>query len=202
MNHFITALQQTIVSMQGNMSILLTLILGLWLLHIVNWALGYQLNTLGLYPRKLHGLIGIVTSPFLHGNFNHLFFNSIILFVLANFVLLGGVEVFYSVSLIIILLSGIALWLMGRSAFHIGASSLITGYWGYLLASAYYQRTGITIILASATLYYFGSLFFSLFPDEEKISWEGHLFGCLAGVSAAWLYYHPDILQQLTQFIW
>ena len=84
----------------------LAIIAGLWGLHFINWALGYRLNYLGLYPRTLHGFIGIFFSPFLHGHFNHLFFNSIPLFVLMNLMMITGIPHFYLVSAIIIVGSG------------------------------------------------------------------------------------------------
>ena len=62
----------------------------LWAVHFINWLLGYRLSLLGIYPRSAHGLLGIIFSPFLHGNIGHLVFNSIPLFFLANLVLLQG----------------------------------------------------------------------------------------------------------------
>ena len=120
-----------------NLMFLSPLLIGLWLMQLVNWALDYRLNILGIYPRSWHGLVGIVFSPFLHGGFNHVFFNSVILFVLANFVLLGGRTEFYQVSITIFLLGGFAVWLFGRKAIHIGASGVVMGYLGYLLANSY-----------------------------------------------------------------
>jgi len=162
-------------------------VLGLWSLQILNYMLGYRLNYLGIVPRTGHGLIGIFVSPFLHGNFTHLFFNTIPLLVLACFILVGGQELFFYISAIIILLSGTLVWLFGRHAIHIGASSLITGYWGYLLVNAYHNPSLMTIVLAAVTLYYFGAMFFGLFPSEKGVSWEGHLFGCLSGIAANYL---------------
>jgi membrane associated rhomboid family serine protease len=162
-------------------------ILILFIVHIINMLLGYRLNVLGIYPRHLFGLIGIPCSPFLHGSFNHLFFNAIALFVLANFVLLQGITNFFHITLLIGGLSGLALWLFGRPAIHIGASGLITGYWGYLLVNAYQHPSIITVILAIVCVYYFGGIFFSIFPGKQGMSWEGHLFGLLAGLGTAYL---------------
>src|SRR5690606_2972312 len=96
----------------------------------------YRLNIFGIYPRKIPGIIGIVFSPFLHGSAQHLFFNSIPLVVLAALILVKGHLYFYEVTIWIAVFSGVLTWLFGRSAFHIGASSVIMGYWGFLLFEA------------------------------------------------------------------
>lgn len=187
MNNIIDKLTDLANLMQENMYLVLTMLLALWLFNFVNFLLGYRLNYLGIYPRTFHGLIGIVFAPFLHGNFNHLFFNSFPLFFLVNFVLVGGEATFYRVSLIIIVLSGLGIWLFGRKAIHVGASSLVMGYWSYLLVNAYYEPTVFTIALGVISVYYFGGLFLMLVPSEEGVSWEGHLFGFLAGIAAAFI---------------
>lgn len=188
MDHFqaiINQLEQAVFLIKGNIPFVLILIAGLYFIHIINFILGYHLNLLGIYPRKILGLPGIVFSPFLHGHFNHLFFNSIPLFFLTSFVLLYGMENFYCVSALIILLGGLGTWLFGRQGLHVGASGLIMGYWSYLLFIAYQQETVLSIVLAIVCLYYFGGLLFNLFPLEVRSSWEAHIFGFLAGLAAA-----------------
>ncbi|MGD9107929.1 MAG: rhomboid family intramembrane serine protease [Gammaproteobacteria bacterium] len=185
LNELSTSLQNIITLIKVNSLFVLKLIAILWIIQIINFILRYRLNFLGIYPRRLFSLPGIVCSPFLHGNFNHLFFNSIPLFLLINLVLFNGRAEFYCISIIIILLSGTALWLFGRRAIHIGSSTLIMGYFGYLLINAYHQPTMSTILLAAFCIYYFGGLFLALIPGEKGISWEGHVFGFLAGIAAA-----------------
>ena len=160
----------------------------LWGINIINWlVLGKFLNIFGIVPRTIYGIPGIALSSFLHGNFNHLFFNSIPLFVLGLFMLTLGTTVFYESTVLIILIEGSALWLFGRHANHIGASGLIAGYFSYLLVHAYYNPSIVAVFLAGIVLYYFGGILLSLFPSEEKVSWEGHLFGFSAGIVAVYL---------------
>ena len=186
-----STLNQSITNMQSNISLVAGILLLLWTIGFINWLLGYRLNYLGIIPRNFFGLIGIATSPFLHGGFNHLFFNSVPLFILAEFMLANGRKNFIQVSAFIILTSGLATWLLGRRAIHIGASSLIMGYWSYLLVDAYYQPSILTIGLAIVCLYYFAGFIFSLFPSQKHVSWEGHLFGFLAGIAASYWFYLP-----------
>lgn len=172
---------------KANVPFLLSIIGCMWVLQLLNMILGYRLNVLGIYPRNPLGLVGIFCSPFLHGNFNHLFFNTIPLFIFANFMLLMGLQVFYCSSIVIIILSGLGVWLFGRKALHIGASSVIMGYWGYLIANAFYQPAAMSIIFAIVSVYYFGGLIFALLPGKAGVSVEGHIFGFIAGIAATYL---------------
>lgn len=188
MDQIAVTLQTIILSIKQNTIFVLGLIALLFLITIINRLLGNRLNYLGIIPRTTRGLIGIFFSPFLHRDFNHLFFNSIPLFVLANLVLLNGRTAFYIVSVMIIILSGLGIWLIGRRAIHIGASSLIMGYFGYLLFNAYFSINTMTIILSALCIYYFGGLVANLFPGEKDVSWEGHVLGFLAGILTAYWY--------------
>jgi membrane associated rhomboid family serine protease len=133
----------------------------------------------------LSGLAGIPLSPFLHGSFAHLSLNTLPLVTLGSLLILQGKRLFLSVSLWIILLSGAALWLLGRSAYHVGASSVLFGYFGYLVARGWYERSISALLVALLTLVLYGSIVWGVLPTRAYISWEGHLFGLLAGVLVA-----------------
>lgn len=157
----------------------------LWLFNVLNWTLlkGW-LNQFGIIPRRLRGLLGILFSPLLHGNFNHLLFNTVPLFFLGLFILSMGEQLFYFVTAFIWIVGGTALWIVGRRGNHIGASGLISGYFGYILANAYQQPTFTAIFCAAVAFYYFGGILLSLFPGKAEMSWEGHLIGFLSGILA------------------
>jgi membrane associated rhomboid family serine protease len=182
------ALHETISAFKYNAHFVGMWLLALWIIMAVNVVMRYRLNVLGIYPRSIQGLFGIFFAPFLHYDFNHLFFNSIPLFVLANLILTHGRENFYCISLIIIIVSGLGIWLFGKKGIYIGASGLIMGYFGYLLASVYLHFTAMGLILAILALYYFGGLFLALFPSSRKnVSWLGHVLGFVAGFAAVYL---------------
>ena len=172
---------------KANASTLAVIVFLPWFVYALNAIVGKRLFWLGIFPRRLHGLWGILFSPFLHANFNHLFFNSIPLVVLSNFVLIDGLPIFLEVTAIIMLLSGLLLWCFGKSGLHIGASALITGYWGFLVSNILQQGTVKAIILGVISLYYFAGIFLGIFPGKKGISWEGHLFGLLAGLAASYI---------------
>lgn len=181
-------LMQLIGASKQQLGLTLEIVGVLWLVQFINFTAGYRLNVLGIWPRKLYGLPGIIFSPFLHGNFNHLFFNSIPLIILVNLLLLYGAHLFLVLSVFIILVSGLATWLLARPGVHVGASAVLMGYWGFLLMQSYFHPSVMTIIVAILCLYYLGSLWLNLLPSGPQVSWEGHLFGCAAGVAGAFIF--------------
>lgn len=187
MQDIIQQLTLTVDILRMNFPIVLMILAILWGIHFVNWSIGYRLNIFGIYPRHPFGLIGIPASPFLHGHFNHIFFNSIPLVILASFILLNGLHHFLIISMIIIVLCGFATWLFGRPSIHIGASGVIMGYLGYCLVAAYSQPGVISVAIGLVCIYYFGSMLFSIFPSDVRTSWEAHLFGLMAGVASIYI---------------
>lgn len=169
----------------------------LWSINIINWAFGSPLNLLGIYPRSAWGLIGIICSPILHGNFNHLFFNSIPLFVLGMFILMLGKTLFIGITVVLAIMEGTIVWIFGRKALHIGASGVIAGYFGFVLGLAYFYPTMISLILGFVTVYYFGSILLGIFPSSALISWESHLAGIISGVTLAYILWHYPHYERL-----
>lgn len=187
MDQLLTALQTIIDSIKLNSFFVGELIVLLWLIQIINVSVHYKLNAFGIYPRHLSGFLGIFVSPFLHGDFSHLLLNSVPLFILANLILLQGKIAFCIISLLIIFLGGFLVWIFGKRGIHIGASGLIMGYFGYLLANAYQHFTIVSVILAILCVYYFSGLLLLLIPGKKGISWEGHIFGFLAGIAVSFI---------------
>lgn len=166
----------------------------LWGCFFLTVLSGYSLLNLGIRPRKLSGIIGIFVSPFLHAGFNHIFFNSVPLFILSNFLLISGLDLYLNVTLYILLLSGLLVWLVGRPLIHVGASSIITGYWSFLVVDAYHVGGFQSVILAIISAYYFAGIFFGIFPTNKGVSWEGHLSGFVTGIIINYsLIYLPSI---------
>lgn len=187
MNNAFYQIQFALIGIKQSIPFVLCCIGVLWMIQIFNSLVGYRLNYFGIMPRNFLGLIGIVFCPFLHGSFSHLLFNSIPLFVLMNFILLKGFITFVTITCIIILLSGLAVWLLGRPAIHVGASGLIMGYFGFALVDAYENSSSISIGVAIVCLYYFAGFIFQILPTGDRTSWESHLFGLLAGILAVFL---------------
>ena len=146
------------------------------------------LEKLGLYPRSLTGLVGIPSMTFLHVNFAHLFGNTIPLVTLLA-LLAGSRGKSLHIVATIIIIGGCLLWLLGRPNIHIGASLLVFGLAAYLIASGFIEkRISSLMISVIVGFIYSGTLIKGVMPWQTNVSWEGHLFGAIAGVIAAWLY--------------
>ena len=153
-------------------------------LQLLNVATGYSLLAFGLVPRTLHGLSGILTSPFLHASFAHLSANLSAFLVLGTLVIIDGLNRFIAVSVIVILLGGALVWLFGFSGVHVGASGWVFGLWAYLLSRAWFHRSWSNLITAGVVAVLYGGLIFGFLP-RQGVSFEGHLFGAFAGFIAA-----------------
>ncbi len=185
MNSFFDSILWITDQIQTNLTTLGWITAVLWGVFLLNQILGGILLILGITPRKLYGLPGILFAPILHANVNHLFFNTIPLLVLSAFILVNGLPYFVFVTLCITILSGTLVWLFAKPGVHIGASGVITGYWGLLVVDIYQEGSATTILLGIVSLYYFAGIFFGIFPSKKGVSWEGHLFGLLAGIATA-----------------
>lgn len=165
----------------------------LWLVQLIN-AVIFQghLSAFGVAPRTLHGLVGILFAPFLHGSFAHIASNTLPLLVLGWFVMLRRKRDFLYVSVLSALVGGLGTWLIGPAAsVHVGASVLIFGYLGYLLARGVFERKFWPIVGSLAVFFLYGGALFGVLPGDVGISWQSHLFGLLGGVGAARLLAQP-----------
>lgn len=157
---------------------------GVFLLDLI-----LPLEQLGLVPRSITGLIGIVTMPFLHGSFGHLLSNTVPLVVLLGLMVASRRQP-WSTMILLTLISGVALWLFGRTALHIGASGLIYALMGFLIAAGIFERRLSSAAIALFVgLIYGGSILGGILPWQPGVSWEGHLFGLLAGGALAYTRY-------------
>ncbi len=157
----------------------------LWVVELINLFLDHGLNVHGLIPRSTQGLDGIAWSPFLHGNVAHLITNTAPLLVLGALVCACSRRTFFLATGCIIVVGGVGVWLVGRSAIHVGASGVVFGYFGFLVARAWFTRTLGAFVAATITILLYAGLIWGILPQERFISWEAHLCGLLSGVLAA-----------------
>lgn len=201
-----TSITQISEQTKANMPALGVIALIPCVFYILNKLSHNRLLWLGIFPRKIFGLLGIVFSPVLHADFNHLFFNLIPLLVLSNFILIDGLPLFVLVTIIITFLCGFLTWCFGKPGVHIGASGLITGYWGFLVMNIVQKGTFTAIILGAISFYYFFGIFIGIFPAEKGVSWEGHFFGLMAGIITSYILelypvYMSQVLCYLSQLL-
>jgi membrane associated rhomboid family serine protease len=144
----------------------------------------------GIVPRTAYGLSGIVMAPFIHIDLQHLLANTIPFMVLGAFILLRGVRAFVFVLLISAAISGIGTWLFGApNTQHVGASGIVFGFLGYLLIRAVYDHRISSALIAVAVLLLYGATFLTSLMPTAGISWTGHVFGFIGGVTSARMRY-------------
>ncbi len=165
----------------------LSLLAIIWIVEAVNLVLGHRLTTWGILPRSIGGLVGIPLAPFIHVGIWHALSNTIPLIILGGLSLANGRKQFWITTVTIIFLSGILVWLFARSSYHVGASGLVFGYFGALLARAVIERSIISIVVAVITITLYGGLIWGILPLRSYVSFEGHFFGLVAGVASVWI---------------
>lgn len=168
-------------------------VLVLWFVYWLEIRFGFDFDKNGIYPRTFSGLQGVVFSPFIHSDLNHLYNNSMPLLVLLAALQFFYAKQSYAVIGYGILISGMLTWLIGRSNYHIGASGLV-----YVLVSFIFFKGVLTqyyrlVALSLTVIMLYGGILWYVFPEvDETISWEGHLSGLLTGVLLAFVYVTPE----------
>jgi membrane associated rhomboid family serine protease len=162
------------------------LLAGLWGLELLDQLSGQRLDAYGIHARELDGLPEIFVAPFLHAGWPHLVSNSLPFFVLGFLVLLGGLTRWLVSSLISIVSSGLAAWLLTPAdTVILGASGLIFGWLTYLLARGLYSRRPGQVIVSLVVLLVYGSMIWGVLPNAPGVSWQAHLGGAVGGLVAA-----------------
>ncbi|MGY1437310.1 rhomboid family intramembrane serine protease [Streptomyces reniochalinae] len=164
----------------------------LWLLEAVDQATDNALDTFGVEPRRVDELVDVVPSAFMHFGFEHLIANTLPLLILGFLAALRGVGRFLAVAATIIVVSGLGVWLIAPDGSNTaGASGLIFGLFGYLLARGFVDRRITDVALGSVVAVFYGSILWGVLPTDTGISWQGHLFGLIGGIVAARLTAEP-----------
>ncbi len=158
----------------------------MWIVEAVDEVAGGRLDRNGIEPRELDGLDGVLWAPFLHGGFDHLIGNTIPFLLLGLAIALSGVARVILVTAIVALVGGLGTWLLApANTVHIGASGIVFGYAGYLVARGVFSRSVAQIALGVVVLAVWGTTLLRGLVPETGISWQGHLFGAIGGVLAA-----------------
>jgi membrane associated rhomboid family serine protease len=158
----------------------------MWVLEIVDAVLGGRLDPLGIEPREVDSLPGVVLAPFLHGGFGHLISNTVPFLVLGALVALSGLVRVLKVTALVVLVGGLGTWLVAPSdTLHLGASILVFGYAAYLIARGLFDHRLMYLSIGVLVALVYGSALLVGLVPRPGISWQGHLFGALGGLVAA-----------------
>lgn len=165
-----------------------TLVGFMFLVHI--FTVFRELNTTswGIFPRETYGLLGIITAPWVHGSWQHLFSNAAPFLVTTTIIHFFYPRVAWASFFFIYLLTGCFVWLLGRSAFHIGASGVVYGLVSFIFWSGIFRRNIKSIILALVVTILYSGYLGGIVPFKEGVSWESHLLGGIVGIVVAFLF--------------
>ncbi len=168
----------------------------IWFIYWLEINFDWNFNKYGLYPRTFKGLRGVLFAPFIHSDTNHLFNNSIPLFVLATSLFYFYRDVALRVLLIGFVLTGFFTWLIARESYHIGASGIVYLLFSFVFFSGIIKKHYRLVATSLVVIFLYGSMVWYILPIKTNISWEGHLSGFLMGFILAILYRKKGIVKE------
>lgn len=166
------------------------LLVFMWSIQLLDYSTSFEIYQLGIYPRTASGLLGILSSPFLHSaeDIKHILSNSAPIFVLLSSLIYFYKDIALKVFLIVMIGGGLLTWVYARESYHIGMSGVIYGLTSFLFTSGAIRKYKPLLGLSLFVVFLYGSLIWGIFPLETKVSWEGHLSGLILGLLAAIVY--------------
>lgn len=176
----------------------------LYVIELVDSLTGHRLDENGIRPLETDGLWGIVFSPLLHADWQHLLANTGPALVLGFLMTLAGLSRFIYATAIVWILGGLGTWLIGNlgthcpyvgvrcEVNHIGASGLIFGWLAFLIVFGFFTRKAWEIVVGVIVLFVYGGILLGVLPGTPGVSWQGHLCGAVAGVVAAYVLSSPE----------
>lgn len=163
----------------------------MWAVKIIEVVGDYDLSFLGIYPLKWESLPGILVTPFIHGDFRHLSANTVPIFILGSALFYFYRNIAWKILILIWLFTGIWVWIGARPSYHIGASGIVYGLSAFIFVSGIIRKHTGLMAMALVVVFLYGSLIWGIFPEffpQERISWESHLYGLVAGIALAFFY--------------
>jgi len=158
----------------------------MWIARLAEYLFDAEFYFLGIYPGKASALTGIITSPFIHGDMEHLVNNSLPVFILGTALFYFYSQVAFRVLIWQFLLTGIAVWITGRPSWHIGASGIVYGLFSFLFVSGIIRKHIPLMGLSLLVVFLYGEMVWGIFPGfRMNISWESHMLGAVAGLLLA-----------------
>jgi membrane associated rhomboid family serine protease len=160
----------------------------MWVLEILAYVTDNRILSYGIQAHDVTDLPHVFTAPFLHASFDHLISNTVPFAILGFLAALRGISKFLTMNVIVMVVGGLGVWFLGPTGgVTVGASILIFGYFGYLVGRGLFERRLVDILIALVVGVLYGTaIAASVVPNNPQISWQGHLFGLIGGVLAAW----------------
>lgn len=170
----------------------------IWLIYLLEVAdiFQFSVHQLGILPRSLRGMTGILLSPLIHASFSHLLSNTLPILILIWVLFFFYAKIAFRSFFLLWIVSGVFTWLIGRDLYHIGASGLIFSLAFFLFFSGIFRKHIPLVAVSMILAFVYGSMVWSIFPFaelvNEQLSWEGHLAGAIAGLLIAVIYRNQE----------
>ena len=175
-------------------------VIAIWVIYWIEINFDFNFNKFGVYPRTFVGFRGVFLTHFIHSNTNHLFNNSIPLFVLLSSLFYFYKKVAYKVLLIGGFLTGLLTWVIARESFHIGASGIVYLLFSFVFFSGIIKKHYRLVALSLIIIFLYGRLIWYVLPIKDGMSWEGHLSGFLTGFILSIIYRKKGIVKEQHHF--
>lgn len=160
----------------------------IWIVFAFDRVFDLELFRYGVLPRQVKGLWGILISPFVHADLDHLMSNSAPILVLGWLLVYFYPMAAWRVVVACWAMGGLWVWTTARDNYHIGASGIIYGLAAFLFFSGLFRRRVALMAVSLIVVFLYGSMVWGVLPLQAKVSWESHLFGAIAGALMAWFY--------------
>ncbi len=158
----------------------------MWLSFLTDFVLPGEFAHVGILPREISGLKGILLAPFIHGDLGHITSNTGAIFVLTLVLFWMYDKISWKVWILSMLMDGALVWLFARCSYHIGMSGVIFALLGFLLAIGIFRFSIKTLLISGVIFFLYGGCIWGVLPSQPGVSWEAHLFGFISGVVLAW----------------
>jgi membrane associated rhomboid family serine protease len=158
----------------------------LWVIKLYEVLADDSLAWFGIYPRTIHGLIGVMAAPLLHADYDHLLSNTIPLLILGSIIFYFYRSIAFQVFFWVYVMTGIWVWAAARDSYHIGASGILYGFVAFLFFSGVFRKDTRLLALSLFVVFLYGGTVWGIFPIKEGVSWESHMLGALAGLITAY----------------
>ena len=172
----------------------------IWFVYWLEIYFGFNFNKFGVFPRSFSGFKGVFFSPFIHSDTNHLFNNSVPLFVLSLSVFYFYKKVAYKVFIYGGVFTGVLTWIIARESYHIGASGIVYLLFSFVFFSGIIKRHYRLVAASLIIIFLYGSMIWYVLPIKEGMSWEGHLSGFIVGLFLAIIYRNKGIVKNKYEF--
>lgn len=174
------------VSVFGSAIIPFRLIFLMWAVFFAEFLLGIPFSYFGIIPRTGFGLIGILTAPLLHGNFDHLISNTLPLLFLGTAIFFFYQRIGTTVFFRCYFWTNVMVWLFGRrDSSHIGASGVVYGLAFFLIFFGIFRRDFTSMLISMIVIMLYGGVIYGVLPTDPRVSWESHFAGALVGIYTA-----------------